>query len=93
MPLRNSLIAFLLLGGFSLVAPGCALPAKTFQSYPSVSDLRVEPKPVPPADIVTSEAAADAYDIAIEGWADRGWQAVHRVCIWAKASGLKQPPC
>lgn len=63
------------------------------QSFPSVVDLTVEAKPVPPVEIVTSEAAADDYDIQLESWGSRGWQMVSRVCGWAKASGMKDAPC
>jgi len=36
---------------------------------------------------VTSEAAADAHDIALEQWAEEGWRQVGRICRWAKARG------
>lgn len=93
MPWRKCQIASLLLAVSLLGAPGCAHPGSSLQTFPSAADLTKEPKPVPPADIVTSEAAADAYDVSLETWGDRGWQAVGRVCLWAKASGFKDAPC
>jgi len=57
------------------------------QTFPSSADLQVKPKPVPPPEIVTSEAAADAHDIALEQWAEEGWRQVGRICRWAKARG------
>jgi hypothetical protein len=53
----------------------------------------VEAKPVPPADIVTSAQAAANYDIAIEGWGERGWRAVARICRWAKDNGAEGLNC
>lgn len=40
------------------------------------------------ADAITSEAALDQHDIAIETWGERGWRAVGRICRWAERSGM-----
>lgn len=48
--------------------------------YPLSADLRVEPKPVPTAAIVTDAQAAANYDAEIEAWGERGWSTVARLC-------------
>lgn len=87
------LMPFPLLAALLLAAPGCAHQGATLQTYPSAADLTVEQKGTPPDDIVTSDAAADAWDIYLEGYGQRGWQAVGRLCIWAKERGMKDAPC
>ena len=93
MPWRNFPMGRLLLVVSLAAVSSCAGPRSTLQSFPSASELQVEPRPVPTVDILTSEAAADDYQTAVETWGDRGWQAVNRLCIWAKASGMKDAPC
>ncbi len=56
--------------------------------YPPVADLAVMPKPAPPDAIVTSERAAAEYSATLEGWGERGWAQVARLCRWAAASGM-----
>lgn len=56
--------------------------------YPQSADLAVEPKPVPTHDIVTSAQAAAEYDIAVEGWGERGWRAVARLCRFFAGHGM-----
>jgi len=56
-------------------------------TYPPYADLQVEPKPVPPVDIVTSERADALYSVELEAWAERGWLQVGRLCRWAKGHG------
>lgn len=43
--------------------------------------------------MLTSEKAAADYDAAVEAWGTRGWQAVARVCGWAKALGAAGLDC
>jgi len=49
-----------------------------------------------PPEAVRSDAASIAHDIAIEGWGERGWATVGRLCRWAADNGMKglscQPP-
>ena len=75
-----------------MAAPGCAGRERLTPTYPPSADLRVEAKPVAPVEIVTSEAAADAYDIELELWGERGWATVGRVCRWAEDMGADLPP-
>lgn len=76
-----------------LAVPACSPAQPTFQVYPSRADLTVQPKPQPPADIVTSEAAADAYDIRLEAWGEAGWRQVARLCRWAVSNGAPDISC
>lgn len=66
----------------------CGERVRIQPAFPPVADLVVEPKPVPPPEIVTSAQAAAEYDIAVEGWGERGWRAVGRLCRWAKEQGM-----
>ena len=76
--LTRSLILSALLSG----AVACAPAVRIQPIFPPAIDLQVEPKPVPPADIVTSAQAAAQYDIALEAHGDRGWLQVARLCRW-----------
>lgn len=93
MPWQKPLTVSLVLTVLLSVAPSCAVQAKIFQNYPSAVDLTAEAKPKPPVDILTSEVAADKYEIGLETWGERGWQAVGRICKWAKALGMEDAPC
>jgi hypothetical protein len=64
----------------------CGTPAGL--SLPPAADLAVEAKPVPSDDTVTSDQAAQAYNIEVEAWGERGWRAVARLCRWSKGMGL-----
>ena len=83
----------LMLCGFVLAASACGQQAVIRPAFPPAADLQVEPKPVPPADIVTSAQAAAEYDVAVESWGTRGWQAVARICRWAQAQGATGLNC
>lgn len=81
-------IALPMLCASALAVSACAEQVRIQPAFPPVADLQVEPKPVPPPEIVTSAQAAADHDIAIEGWGERGWRAVARICRWAKEQGL-----
>jgi hypothetical protein len=59
------------------------------ENYPPSADLKVEAKPVLDPAAVNSDKALNDYDVAVEAWGTRGWQAVGRLCNWAKANGMK----
>lgn len=84
---RKSLTAFLTLPVLLLAVPGCGERERLKPIFPPPADLRIEAKPVPGPEIVTSAQAAADYDIALELWGERGWQAVRRICQWAVANG------
>jgi len=44
-------------------------------------------------EALSSEAALDQHDIAIEAWGEDGWKAVARICRWSVANGLKGVVC
>jgi hypothetical protein len=70
------------------LAPGCASKERIQPIYPPAADLQVQPKPrLDPASL-ESEAALLNYDIEVEAWGEAGWQAVARLCRWAKANGM-----
>lgn len=63
----------------------------TFHSFPPVSDVRPEAKPVPTAEVFESEAAAREFDNELEAWGERGWAAVERICRDAMRKGAPYP--
>ena len=83
----------LILCGFSSAVLACSPQVRVQPIYPPLADLQVEPKPVPPADIVTSAQAAAAYDIALEAHGDRGWLQVARLCRWFREQGMPGIVC
>lgn len=70
-----------------LVVSGCGEQDALRISFPPNADLKVAPKPVPSDDIVTSEAAADAYDASLESWGEAACRQTARLCRWASAMG------
>lgn len=66
-----------------LVVSACETPGSI---HPPVDDLKaaVEPKPVPTAEIATSQKAADDYSASVEGWGDRISAAGGRLCRWSE---------
>jgi len=75
----------------ALTVSACATPGSTSQQFPSAEDLRPEAKPVPAADVLDSEEAANAYEAALEAWGDRRDKAVARICRWAVNLGAQLP--
>jgi len=62
-------------------------------SRPPVEDLRVQPKPVPPDDVLTSRIAGELHDNAIEAWGGAGWAQVGRLCRFFDEMGMKGLSC
>lgn len=87
MPSAKYLMKSLMLCASVLAVSACAPKERLSPAFPPVADLAVEPKPVALPEIVTSAQAAADYDIAVESWGQRGWNAVARMCRWAKDSG------
>jgi hypothetical protein len=84
MRLPRCLMHCLPLAALLVLAPSCAPKVMTRPAYPSATDLHRQAKPrLAPADL-GSEAALDAHDNAVEGWAQRGWDTVGRLCQWAE---------
>ena len=59
--------------------------------YPSAEDLRVQPKPVPPDEVLTSRIAGEKYDNAVEAWGEAGWLTVGRMCRFWRDQGMALP--
>lgn len=77
----------------ALAVSACAKPVSGLQTFPRAELLRVDPKPRPTAEIVTSAEANARYNIAVETWGQAGWDKVAAVCAWAKARGFTAAPC
>lgn len=92
MPMRPHRIASLLLLGSLWLVSGCASKIPV-QSYPPPADLAVETKPVLDPTSLDSDKALNDYDVSVEGWGERGWKTVSRLCHWAKDNGMKNAPC
>lgn len=78
----------LMLCALLLAASACGERVVSTPVFPPRADLAVEAKPAPTADIVTSAAAAAEYDARLEGWGERGWATVARLCRWAGRNGM-----
>lgn len=57
----------------------------------TVLGLAVEPKPVMPDAAITDDAAATKYSSDVEGWGDRRWAAIARLCWRAAANKMPHP--
>lgn len=93
MPYPRNPTLCLILFASGLAVSACDHQERIQPLFPPRVDLAVEPKPVPPPEIVTSAQAAAEYDIAVEVWGERGWQAVARICRWAVANGAQGLDC
>ena len=93
MPSKRRLIPLLTLFVSGWAASACGPQVRIQPQFPPVADLRVEPKPVPPPEIVTSAQAAAQYDVAVESWGERGWLTVGRICRWAVEQGAEGLSC
>ena len=85
---RTFLMPSLLIAASLSTVSGCARPERIQPLFPPAADLRVEPKPVPTAAALGSEALMDAYEVELEAHGDRGWQAVGRLCCYFKRQGM-----
>lgn len=60
---------------------------------PPVADITTEIKPVMPDAAITDDSVNAKYNSDVEGWGDRGWAAVGRLCRWASANKMPHPTC
>lgn len=88
MPLLKSRIRCLAPLALLLAVSGCATPERLKPTFPDRADLLPPSKPVPSADVVTSEQAANKHDIAIEAWGDALYKQVVRLCRYNQRMGL-----
>lgn len=87
----RSLMLSLALAASVSLASGCA--TKGTPAFPPSADLAVEPKPVLAPEAIYSEAALDAYDIAIEARGDRLAAQVGRLCRFFDTMGMRGLDC
>jgi hypothetical protein len=68
----------------------CSTPGAAF---PRAEDLRVQPKPVPPDEVLTSRIAGEIHDNAVEAWGEAGWAQVARLCRFFDQMGMRGLAC
>jgi len=90
MRLKPSLTACLMIVSLGAAVASCETPGAAF---PSATDLRVQSKPVPPDDVLTSRVAGEQYDNAIEAWGETGWAQIARLCRFFDALKMKGLDC
>lgn len=90
MPRKPFLMACLMSVSLGAGAASCGTRGA---AYPPASDLRVEPKPVPPDDVLTSRIAGEQYDNALEAHGERGWAQVGRLCRFFDDLGMEGLSC
>lgn len=88
MRLKPFLTACLMSAICAVGVASCATPGAI---YPPAEDLRVQPKPVPPDDVLTSRIAGEQHDNGVEAWGEAGWAAVARSCRFWRDQGMRLP--
>jgi len=53
----------------------------------------VDPKPVPPDEVLTSRIAGEQSDNALEAWGEEGWATVGRLCRFYDERGMPGLRC
>ncbi len=88
---RNLISLSLPLAGLCL-ASACGKPGSI---APPANDLLavVEAKPIPTAEIATSQLAADLHSAEIESWGDRISAAGGRLCRWTERTHKVKLDC
>lgn len=87
---KPCLTACLMIASCAVVVASCATSGVT---YPPAEDLRVEPKPVPPDEVLTSRIAGEKHDNAVEAWGEAGWATVGRLCRHFDRMGMPGLDC
>ncbi len=90
MTLKPCRMACLMIASAAVAVASCATTGST---WPRAEDLRVEPEPVPSADILTSRIAGEKYDNAVEAHGEAGWAKVGRLCRFFRDQGMKGLTC
>lgn len=93
MRTRTSLTAALLIGLSAAGVSSCANKVTTHQEFPSASDVQPGPKPRLTLEALSSEAAGEARDDAVEAWGDSEWLGRARVCRFLVKMGMKGVTC
>ena len=87
---KHSLTLLLMSGICAVAVASCETPGAAF---PPASDLAVEPKPVPPDEVLTSQIAGEKHDNAVEAWGEAGWLQVSRLCRFFDEMGMDGLDC
>lgn len=87
---KPSLIAALMIAICGVGVASCETVAGPL---PPAQDLLVQPKPVPPDEVLTSRIAGEQYDNAVEAWGEAGWAQVGRLCRFFNEVGMKGLDC
>lgn len=90
MPRKRFLIACLMIVSCGAAVASCETPGAAF---PRAEDLRVQPKPIPSEDVLTSRIAGELHDNAVEAWGEAGWAQVGRLCRFFDEMGMKGLDC
>lgn len=90
MPLKRFLTACLMIVSCGVAVASCATLSA---SLPPAEDLRVQPKPVPSDDVLTSRIAGEQHDNAVEAWGEAGWAQVGRLCRFFDEMGMEGLDC
>ena len=90
MPRKRFLTACLMIVSCGAAVASCETPGAAF---PRAEDLRFQPKPVPPDDVLTSRIAGEKHDNAVEAWGEAGWAQVGRLCRFYRTMGMKGLDC
>lgn len=90
MPLKRFLTACLMIVSCGAAAASCATLGA---SLPPVEDLRVQAKPEPTDEVLTSSIAGELHDNAVEAWGEAGWAQVGRLCRFYREMGMKGLDC
>ena len=90
MPRKPFLMACLMIVSCGVAVASCET---TGASLPRAEDLRVQPKPVPSDDVLTSRIAGEKHDNAVEAWGEAGWAQVGRLCRFYREVGMRGLDC
>ncbi|WEK56499.1 MAG: hypothetical protein P0Y52_07990 [Candidatus Brevundimonas phytovorans] len=90
MPRKPFLMACLMIVSCSVAVASCATSGA---ALPRAEDLRVQPKPVPSDEVLTSRIAGEQHDNAVEAWGEAGWAQVGRLCRFFDTIGMKGLEC
>ena len=85
MRLKTFLTALPMIVSCGVAVASCETPGATF---PPAESLRVQSKPVPPDDVLTSRIEGERHDNAVDAWGERGWSFVGEQCRFWKRQGM-----
>lgn len=90
MPRKPFLMACLMSVSCGVAVASCSTPGA---ALPRAEDLRVQPKPVPSDEVLTSRIAGEQHDNAVEAWGEAGWAQVGRLCRFHRKMGMRGLDC